>query len=119
MTNRTNADFLQVLLREAREGPFVYFVLAKCGLVLFEAKAPQPSSEVHDNAQAPPCSISSLERPGERWWPRPLAPFSGDPSLAGDAGGRNRLDLLAPIGQTCEAPGAKRWLGRSSQRWRR
>ena len=45
--------------------PFVYFVLAECGLVLFEAQAPQPTSEVHDGALATPCSISSAERPGE------------------------------------------------------
>ena len=35
--------------------------------------------------------------------------------MAGDAGARNRLDL-PQMGGT--VPGAKRWLGRSSQRWR-
>ena len=50
MTNRTNADFLQVFLREAREDPFVYFVFAERSLVLSEAQAPQPTSEVHDGA---------------------------------------------------------------------
>jgi hypothetical protein len=40
ITNRTNADFLQVLLREAREDPIAYLVLAECRLVSFEAKAP-------------------------------------------------------------------------------
>jgi hypothetical protein len=50
MTNRTNADFLQVLLREAPQDPFVNLVLAECGLVSFEAEAPQPISEVHDSA---------------------------------------------------------------------
>jgi hypothetical protein len=36
MTNRTNADFLQVLLREARKDPFVYLILAECRLIAFE-----------------------------------------------------------------------------------
>jgi hypothetical protein len=40
VTDRTNADFLQVLLRETREDSLVYLVLAECGLVLFEAQAP-------------------------------------------------------------------------------
>ena len=38
MTDRTNADFFQVLLRQVQEDPFAYFVLAECGLVLFEAE---------------------------------------------------------------------------------
>ena len=48
MTNRTNADFLQVLLRQAREDPFVYLVLAERSLILSKAKAPQPDHDVHD-----------------------------------------------------------------------
>ena len=47
MTDRTNADFLQVLLREAREDPLAYLVLSECRLVSFEAKAPQPNRDVH------------------------------------------------------------------------
>jgi hypothetical protein len=50
VTDRTNADFFQVLLRQARQDPLVYLVFAECGLVPFEAQAPQPSTEVHDGA---------------------------------------------------------------------
>jgi hypothetical protein len=50
VTDRTNADFLQVLLREAREDPLAYLVLAECRLVSFEAKTPQPNRDVHVGA---------------------------------------------------------------------
>ena len=50
VTDRTNADFLQVLLREARQDPLVYLVIAECRLVSFEAQAPQPTSDVHRGA---------------------------------------------------------------------
>jgi hypothetical protein len=43
MTNRADADLLQVLRREARQGLFVNLVLAEFRLVSFEAEAPQPS----------------------------------------------------------------------------
>ena len=49
VTDRTNADFLQVLLREAGDDPLAYLVLAECRLVSFEAKAPQPN-RVHVGA---------------------------------------------------------------------
>ena len=65
MTNRTDADFLQVLLCQAREDPFVNLVLAERSLVSFEAKAPQPTSEVHDGALGLRRSISLQERSGE------------------------------------------------------
>ena len=42
MANRTNADFFQVLLRQARKDPFIYLVVAECRLILPEAQAPQP-----------------------------------------------------------------------------
>ena len=50
MTNRTNADFLQVLLGQVREDPFVDLVVAESRLVFFEAQAPQPDHDVHDGA---------------------------------------------------------------------
>ncbi len=52
MTNRPNADFLQVLLRQARQDRLVYLVHAEGPLVPFEAKAPQPTPEVHDGASS-------------------------------------------------------------------
>jgi hypothetical protein len=50
VTNRTHADFLQVLLGQVREDPFVDLVLAESRLVFFEAKAPQPDHDVHNSA---------------------------------------------------------------------
>ena len=38
MTNRTNADFLQVLLGQVREDPLVDLVVAECRLVFFETR---------------------------------------------------------------------------------
>src|SRR6185436_12459974 len=63
VTDRTNADFLQVLLRQAREDPLVYLVLAECRLVSFEAQAPQPNRDIHDGV---PLRLEML-RP--RGWP--------------------------------------------------
>src|SRR5580704_1725915 len=68
---RGNAKLLQVLSRQARKNRFVNLILAECSLVLSKAKAPQPNHDVHDEAQASPCTISSCERLGEglqrRW----------------------------------------------------
>jgi hypothetical protein len=50
MTDRTNADFFQVLLRQAREDPFVYLVLAECRLIASEAQGAQPIPDVHECA---------------------------------------------------------------------
>ncbi len=65
MTDRTNADFLQVLLREAREDPFVNLVLAEGPLVSFEAKAPQPKQDVH-GGPSPAHMIVELKLPVQR-----------------------------------------------------
>ena len=50
MPEGSDAKLFQVLRRQARENPFVYLVFAECGFIAFEAKAPQPPSEVHDGA---------------------------------------------------------------------
>jgi hypothetical protein len=50
MTNRADADFLQVLRREAWQDLFTNLVLAECGLVLPKTQAPQPDHNVHDGA---------------------------------------------------------------------
>ena len=47
MTDGTNANFLQVLLRQAAEDPFVNLILSECRLVSSEAQASQPRSKVH------------------------------------------------------------------------
>jgi hypothetical protein len=43
-------SILQVLCRQARQQRFIDRILAKCRLILFKAKAPQPTSNVHDDA---------------------------------------------------------------------
>src|SRR5262249_51773631 len=48
MTNGTDADFLQVLLCQVGKDPLVDFVVAECRLVFFEAQAPQPDHDVHN-----------------------------------------------------------------------
>ena len=53
MTKRNDAKLLQVLRRQGRQNRLINVVLAECPLVSFEAKVPQPSAEVHDNAQVP------------------------------------------------------------------
>jgi len=42
-----DAQVLQVFRRQARKNRFVDLVLAEGSLISFEAKAPQPTSEVH------------------------------------------------------------------------
>ena len=44
----------EVILREIVQDVGVYRVVVEYRLILFEAKAPQPSSEVHDAAQFHP-----------------------------------------------------------------
>jgi hypothetical protein len=42
-----DAQLLQVLIRQIGKNAEIDPVLAECRLILFEAKAPQPFSEVH------------------------------------------------------------------------
>jgi hypothetical protein len=46
-----DAKLLQVLFRQARKNRLVYLILAKCGLILPEAQAPQLDHNVHDGAR--------------------------------------------------------------------
>ena len=48
MPNCCDAKLLQGLVRQARKNRIVYLVLAERRLILFEAKAPQPTAEVHE-----------------------------------------------------------------------
>jgi hypothetical protein len=41
---------LHVFCRELRQDRLVFSVLAKRGLVLLKAKAPQPACDIHDSA---------------------------------------------------------------------
>jgi hypothetical protein len=46
----SDAQVLQVLRRWARKNRFVNLVVAERSLISFEAKAPQPTSDVHGGA---------------------------------------------------------------------
>jgi len=48
------AELLQVLIRQIGQDAEVYSVLTESGLVLLKAKAPQPTTKVHDGALTPP-----------------------------------------------------------------
>jgi hypothetical protein len=41
-------SILQILRRQVRQDRLIDLVLAECRLILFEAKAPQPSFDVHN-----------------------------------------------------------------------
>jgi hypothetical protein len=58
---KRDTELLQVLIRQIGQDADVYGVLAESGLVLFKAKAPQPTSKVHDGALGLRRSISSGE----------------------------------------------------------
>jgi hypothetical protein len=65
VTHGTNADFLQVLQRKARENLLVYLVVQKCRLVSFAAQAPQPNRDVH-GGPSPAHMIVELKLPVQR-----------------------------------------------------
>jgi hypothetical protein len=48
MPDNSDTKVLQVLRCQAWQDRFVDLIFAECGLILFEAKLPQPTSEVHD-----------------------------------------------------------------------
>src|SRR5262245_51877943 len=50
VSKRRDAEFLQVLVRQARKNRLVYVILAEDRLILPEAQAPQPDHDVHDGA---------------------------------------------------------------------
>ena len=50
MSGRCDAKLLQVLFRQAWKNRLVYLIFAECRLILFEAKAPQPTPDVHHRA---------------------------------------------------------------------
>ena len=66
MPDDDDTQVLQVLRRQARQDRLVDCVLAECCLILFEAKAPQPTSKVHDGALTP---ADAHDRPGETTCP--------------------------------------------------
>jgi hypothetical protein len=67
-----NAEFFQVLSREARKDPLVDLVLAEYRLVFFEAQAPQPDHNVHDGAHSVLPNI--IGRSGESVQEAPIRP---------------------------------------------
>ena len=74
MPERGNAKLFQVLLRQAREDPFVYLVIAERSLIPSKAKAPQPNHNVHDGGLTLP---STHDRPNEKGCPAQVLLVSG------------------------------------------
>ena len=52
MPDKTDAQILQVVCRQGRQDRLVDLIFAECRLVPFEAKAPQPTPDVHHRALA-------------------------------------------------------------------
>ena len=50
MSDKSDTKVLQVLRRQTRQDDVVDLILAECRLILFEAKPPQPTSDVHGAA---------------------------------------------------------------------
>jgi hypothetical protein len=48
--NHADAQVLQVLRRQVGQDLLADLILAECRLILFEAKPPQPTSDVHGGA---------------------------------------------------------------------
>src|ERR1700739_321755 len=56
--DKSDAKLLQVLRRQPRQDAVVDLIIAECCLILFEAKPPQPTSEIHGAApRADRCMI--------------------------------------------------------------
>src|SRR5260370_32456920 len=60
MSDRTNAQLLQVLGRQPRQDRIVDLILSECGLVSFEAKTPQPTLDVREDV-----ALTRNHLPGE------------------------------------------------------
>jgi hypothetical protein len=54
MPDKCDTKILQVLRRQTRQDRPVDLILAECRLILFEAKPPQPTSDVHGGAPVSP-----------------------------------------------------------------
>ena len=54
MPDKSDTKVLQVLRRQVRQDRVVDLILAECRLILFEAKPPQPTSDVHGGAPGSP-----------------------------------------------------------------
>ena len=62
MSDKSDTKILQILGRQARQDRVVDLILAECRLILFEAKAPQPTSDVHGGV---PVRLALHDPPGE------------------------------------------------------
>jgi hypothetical protein len=61
MPDNTDPQILQVVCRQGRQDCLVNLIFAECRLIFFEAKAPQPTPDVHHRAQLWPAH----DHPGE------------------------------------------------------
>ena len=91
MTQRRNAKLLQVLVRQTRKNRLVDVVLADTASY---CPRPRLRSQTTMSMMAPELRLAAYHRwrVAENMAPS-LMPVLGDPSLAGEEGGRNRLDL--------------------------
>jgi hypothetical protein len=62
VSNNPDTEVLQVLRRQVRQDLLVDRVLAECRLILFEAKAPQPTPDIHESAIEQRTHLGECER---------------------------------------------------------
>jgi hypothetical protein len=74
--DKADAHILKIFRRQLRQDFFVNLVVAECRFVLFEAKAPQPTSDIHNGEW--PCSDGNLREDSPR---RLLSRLAETPSL--------------------------------------
>src|SRR5215813_7714669 len=65
MTDKTDAQIPQVVCRQGRQDRTVDLIFAECRLVPFEAKAPQPTPDVHHRALTLACCCRAAEQGDE------------------------------------------------------
>src|SRR5208282_4316156 len=87
-----HAKFLKVDLGQLGQNISVNFVRAERGLILIEAKASQPTPEVHSGALIPP---GAYHRPGATGRPGQKAVLPSPPGLPLVWLGFKRLDVSA------------------------
>ena len=62
VSNDADAQVLQVLRRQVGQDLLADLILAECRLILFEAKPPQPTSDIHGGA---PVRLALHDPPAE------------------------------------------------------
>ena len=65
-----HAELIEVALRQIRQNFGIDFALAKCGLILTETEAAQPSPHVHCCIRPAGINDGLIERAGPGDWPQ-------------------------------------------------